>query len=52
MTTLLPPPLQNVAAAGGPHADAKSVRLGTTPVVGLKGAFQSRGSLVRMSRCA
>lgn len=52
MTALLSPPLQDVAAAGRPHANAKSVRLGATPVIGLKGTLQTLGSLIEMSRCA
>ena len=52
MTALLSPPLQDIAATRGPHANAKSVRLSSTPVIRLKGTLQTLGSLKEMSRYA
>ena len=40
MAALLAASLQGLAASGSPHANAKSMRFGTTPSVWLKGAFQ------------
>jgi len=40
MATFLAAPLQRLAASGGPHANAKSMRFGSSASVRLKGAFQ------------